>query len=653
MVHSCPQCGVFLSFQRKEMLNPDLISGHWYGCPGCARNVCEACGKSSGRRCLQCGDTLEPDQFFPVKLKPREDWRSIVSAILEEPAIFDPVWVVELISCVTETSIHDIDAALDEWTRNRIRDEVFALDILRRLGSTDSCTFIHATEHLWTPEWEQRLSVAAGYYLERADDLTRDALRQRELLQGWLVLAPASRPAGKALLELTLHPDEGVSDLALRVQHLFELPLLYVLEWCVPVLRSGVPARVSAALAVLENALERHSPLDRKTRQEVEQRLCSELAKRGESEVKALVSQLVTSSLPWPVDVVASFVGALDLAGAVLPLLAAALSSRRPGRYRIFDFIAAMGTSAVAAGARALILEHLERAESHDVALPCLRALGRMGTPARELLTLARKWTDTGPENRRKGTLRTLIQLLATMNEGESEELRALCQRLMSATQTIEDRQELLQLVTRLHPSMRRALFPGLPEPAELLLGLFEENQGTSPCLANERLLELHHESPRLRAWLINHVMEEPDDALSSHFFNVAGPECGSLLLLLQRLIADRSARLFLREEWVKALGRIAPDSGSPALRVLYELFLDARERLPLRITAAQTLWSVGVRGLPGTELALVLRDRSASLRAWGLLLAAEVEEGLLASLREDPVALVRQLAIAGSSWLG
>ncbi|QRK09134.1 DUF2381 family protein [Archangium violaceum] len=107
------------------------------------------------------------------------------------------------------------------------------------------------------------------------------------------------------------------------------------------------------------------------------------------------------------------------------------------------------------------------------------------------------------------------MELLVTRDEGESEEFRFLCQRLMCETQTLEESQKLLELVTRLNPLVRQVLFPGFPESAELLLGLLEDTQGTPPRHVDKRLLELHHGSPRLRAWLMNHAMEGPDHVLS------------------------------------------------------------------------------------------------------------------------------------------
>jgi hypothetical protein len=641
VVHSCPLCRRFLTFQRKETLVPDLTAGHWYGCPGCARNVCDTCGQASGRRCLECGDTLEPDQFFPEYLRPQEDWRSLVSGLLEDPTFIERT-SVELIACVTETSIHDIDAAFDDWTRDRFRWEVFSWDIERRLGTSDACDFLGSGELRWTPEWERRLSVAAGYYLERADEATRDALRQRESMREWNLLRPASPLPVKELLALVLHPDKDVAEGAVRMLLQLENPLLDVLDWCVPVLRSGDVARVRLALSALGFAIGRSTHLNARTRREVEQRLCTALAGCGEAELEAIVRRIASSPGPHPADVTASLAGALGLADEVVSLLSAALASRRPGRADMFHFIAAMG--APAASAHPLVLEYLERAESHEAALPPLLALGRMGTQAHELLALAERWLDSGPVEKRLEALRVLVELQEERGDGGSAPLRDRCQRLAGEARTPEERLGLIRLVSGLSPASRQALLPTLPEPAELLTALLEDTEDEPPSLI-DLWVERHHDSPRLRAWLLEHARKKPRDSLSSCLFKVAGPGCGGLLLLLQRLIADRSASLYERDGWIRALGRIAPGPDSPALRMLVTLLLDTRERLDLRLTAARTLWSAGVRDLPGTELAPALRDRSAAIRLWTLLLAGEVEEGLLASLREDPVPLVRRVA--------
>jgi hypothetical protein len=629
---------------------PDLTAGHWFGCPGCGRNVCDRCGRASGRRCLECGDTLEPDRFFPEYLRPQENWRSLVSGMMEESTFIERL-SVELIACVTETSILEIDAALDEWTRGRFRWEVFSWDLERRLGTADACEFLGERELRWTPEWERGLTVATRYYLERADEATRDALRQREALCEWSLLRPAFALPVKALLALILHPDKDVAEVAIRGLSEAGNALPEVLDWCVPVLRSGEEARVRRALDALRYALDEEPLLHGKTRREVEQRLFLALARCGATELETVVRRIAASPRAPSANVTASLVGALGLADEVVPLLSAALVERRPHRQKLCWFLAALGEPA--ASARPVVLELLGRAETHDTALPPLLALARMGTPAPELLTLAQWWLDTGPLEKRLEVLRVLACLLEERGDGGALPLRDRCQRLASEARTPEERQALIWLMSRLPPASRQALFPSLPEPAELLTVLLEDTEDKPPFLA-EFLVKQHQDSPRLRAWLLRHARKEPRDSLSSCFFELAGPEYAGLLLLLQRLIADRSASPYQRSGWIQAVGRIAPGPDSPALHSLVELLLDVRERLELRLTAARTLWSAGARDLPGTELAPALRDRSAAIRCWALLLAGEVEEGLLASLREDPVPLVRRVAMgAGAPRLG
>ena len=56
-------------------------------------------------------------------------------------------------------------------------------------------------------------------------------------------------------------------------------------------------------------------------------------------------------------------------------------------------------------------------------------------------------------------------------------------------------------------------------------------------------------------------------------------------------------------EHWLRTLGRILPGPGSPAHAVLLTALLDPEESVDTRITAARTLWTLGVRALPGTRL--------------------------------------------------
>ena len=138
------------------------------------------------------------------------------------------------------------------------------------------------------------------------------------------------------------------------------------------------------------------------------------------------------------------------------------------------------------------------------------------------------------------------------------------------------------------------------------------------------------------------HAARQPHHYLTGLTLRVAGPECEGLLVLLQRLLADRNTGPFDREPWVKALGRIARGPTSPARALLQRVFLDTRESVHPRLAAAHALWSLGVRDLSGEDLASALRDRSASIRSWALLLTAEVPEKLLSQLREDPSPVVR-----------
>ncbi len=635
---------MFLSFQREETPVPDLVSGHWYGCPGCARNVCGDCGMASGRRCRECGATLEPDQIFPQDLKPLDDWRSYLPT--EDNPYPDFDHGVELISCATESSLPELDAALDDWNRDQFRREVFTHDLSRRLGDTDA--FLPwgkvIRELRWTPEWERRLAVAAGYYRERAEDSTHEVLQQRELLRGWRVLAPASQAALPAILEATLHPDKDLAEEALGMLHLLQPPLPEVLAWSVPLLHRGELAHVRAVLAVLRIVRPRSRPEpDRKTLLAVEQRLREALAGRGEAELEALVRRLLFTVEPRPMDVTAVAIVALGLTGEFLPLLREALSSRRPHQQsKVWSFIASLGEQAETADLRALLLERLARAETHDTALPLLELLGRMGGASGDVFPPLERWTETGPLQKRLEALGLLLQLLGERGESGSEALHVRCQQVAREVHTVEERLALLRLLFRLEPARRNTLFPELPAPTELLGALLEETDGA--CAANvwEHWLEPLLTVPRWRAWLMSHAAREPHHYLTVLTFGVVGPECEGLLLLLQRLLADRNTGPFDRERWVRALGRIARGPTSPARALLQRVFLDTSESVAPRLAAARALWSLGVRDLPVAELAPALRDRSASIRSWALLLTAEVPEELLSQLREDTSPVVR-----------
>ncbi len=637
---------MFLSFQREETPVPDLVSGHWYGCPGCARNVCGDCGRASGRRCRECGATLEPDQIFPQDLKPLDDWRSYLPT--EEDLYLYPGLEhgVELIACATESSLPEIDAALDDWLREQFRRQVFIHDLSRRLGDTDAfMPWGRVIRDLrWTPEWERRLSLAAGYYRERAGDSTREALEQRELLRGWSVLIPASQSALPAILEATLHPDKDLAEEALGVLWRLQPPLPEVLAWSVPILHRGELAHVRAALAVLRTVRPRSGDEpDRKTLLTVEQRLHEALAGRGEAEVEALVRRLLFTVEPWPMEVTAVTIVALGLAGEFLPLLREALSSRRPAQQpKVWSFIASLGEQTGTEDLRALLLERLARAQTHDAALPLLEMLGRMGGASHDVFPPLERWLDTGPTEKRLKALRLLIELLGARGESKSEALRVRCERVIREVRTVEERLALLGLLFELEPARRNTLFPELAEPPELLGALLEETDGACAANVREHWLKPLLTSPRWRAWLMSHAAREPHHSLALLTFRVAGPECEGLLVLLQRLLAARNTGPFDREAWVKALGRIARGPTSPARALLQRVFVDASKSVQPRLAAAHALWSQGVRDLSGEDLASALRDRSASIRSWALLLTAEVPEELLSQLREDPSPVVR-----------
>ncbi|OJT18079.1 hypothetical protein BO221_42060 [Archangium sp. Cb G35] len=645
MVHSCPECRVFLSFQRKETLVPDLVSGHWYGCPGCARNVCGDCGRASGRRCRECGATLEPDQIFPRDLKPLDDWRSYLPS--EDDAYPGFANGVELIACATEDTLPEIDAALDDWNRARFRREVFTHDLSRRLGCADAFMSWGSAirEFRWTPEWERRLAVAADYYRGRVGDVAREALHQRELLRGWGELVPASQSAAPALLEAALHPDADLAEDALQVLHHLQPPLPEVLAWSIPVLRGGELSHVRAALAVLRIVRTRNGPEpDPKTLLAVEQRLGAAFAERGEAELEALVRRLLFTSEPWPMDVTAVAIVALGLTREFVPLLREALSSLRPHQQqRVWRFIASLGEQAETAELRALLLERISRAETHDTALPLLGMLGRMGGACHEVVPQLERWTDTGPTGRRLDALGFLIEFRAARGMHGSEALRARCQRLAQEVHTTEERMGFIRLLFELEPVQRSTLFPELPAPAELLAALLEETDGACAANVEERWLKELLALPRWRSWLMSYAAgARGRHYLTSLMFRVAGPECEGLLVAIQRLLADRNTGPFERMVWVEALGRIARGPTAPARVLLQQVFLDTRESVLTRLAAARALWSLGVRELPVAELAPVLRERSAVIRSWALLFAAEVPEELLAPLREDTSPLVR-----------
>ncbi|HEX8704807.1 MAG TPA: hypothetical protein VF815_38600 [Myxococcaceae bacterium] len=581
MVHSCPECRVFLSFQRKETLNPDLVSGHWYGCPGCARNICAACGMASGRRCRECGATLEPDQFFPRDLKPLEDWREYLPHPEEATQGTDLRSALELIACSTEATIPQIDEALEDWARERFRGEVFTYDLMRRVGSTDY--FIEwggtARELRWTPEWEQRLAVAAAYYREQAGPAGREALELRELLRGWIELAPASLAALPVILDATLHPEDSVSEEARRVFYSLEPPLPEVLAWSVPVLCGGDPGRVLAVLATLRTVRRWHGPeLHWRADLAVAQKLSEALARCGEAEVESLVRRILFTREPWPMDVTAVAIVELGLTAEVEALLKGLLASLLPrAQRRLQSFIASLTAP----------------------------------------VTLA----------------------------SEAEALRARCQQLSREARTVEDRLELMKLSFRLEPAQRSVLLPGVPPPAELLYTLLQETDRSFAADLHESWVKELLCSPDSRAWLLSYAARQPHHYLTTLIFSAAGPESEGLIVLLQRLLADRNTGPAERGRWVRTLGHIASGPHSPASALLRQLFLDARESVSTRLTAARALWSLGVRALPVSELAPALGHRSAAIRSWALLLMGQAPAELLAPLREDPSPLVRWVA--------
>ncbi|WP_224242422.1 hypothetical protein [Hyalangium gracile] len=240
------------------------------------------------------------------------------------------------------------------------------------------------------------------------------------------------------------------------------------------------------------------------------------------------------------------------------------------------------------------------------------------------------------------------IASLSPPEEGASQAFRERCLRLAREGHTVEERLELIQLLFRLASSRRAELVPELPEPAELLATLLEETEGAIGANLYESWMQPLLALPRARAWFMSYVARAPDSYLALLLFRTLGPECEGLMMLLQRLLADRNTGPVDRERWVEALGRIASGPTHPSRALLQAVFLDGRESVSTRIEAASRLWALGVRDVPGAELSTALRDRSAAVRSWALLLSGALPEELLAPLREDASPVVRWVLTHG-----
>ncbi|MFY0562772.1 hypothetical protein ACN28E_02920 [Archangium lansingense] len=155
---------------------------------------------------------------------------------------------------------------------------------------------------------------------------------------------------------------------------------------------------------------------------------------------------------------------------------------------------------------------------------------------------------------------------------------------------TVEERLVLIRLLFKLEPAQRSTLFPDVPEPTELLATLLEETDGACAANIEEDWLTALLSSPRWRSWLMSHAEGAPNHYLTSLTFRVAGPECEGLIVLLQKLLADRNTGPFERVVWVEALGRIARGPTAPARALLQRVFLDTRESVQPRLAAARTL---------------------------------------------------------------
>jgi hypothetical protein len=231
-----------------------------------------------------------------------------------------------------------------------------------------------------------------------------------------------------------------------------------------------------------------------------------------------------------------------------------------------------------------------------------------------------------------------LSQPAAAVGEGPAAALRLLDKEVL----TVEERLERIRLMAALEPAQRSTLFPELPAPAELLFALLQETDGGCSASLEEDWVKELLSWPRSRAWLMAFAAREPHHYLSYLILGAAGPECEGLIVLLQRRLAKRNAAPSDRERWVETLGRIASGPGAPACALVLQVFLNARESVATRMVAARALWALGVRGLPAADVAPALRDRSATLRSWALLLAGELPEELLLPLREEASPLVR-----------
>jgi hypothetical protein len=602
-----------------------------------------------GRHCADCGGALELNQFFPNMLLPRGDWRSLVggrdgSEPDEESGL--PLPSEELIAFVTERSLPEIDSALSDASRAVFVRDVLNFEVRRRLGNLDYLVWLHEPrESRLPPPWKQGLRIAADHYLSRAAPHLGQALELAEVLRGFRAFHPLARLPPRLLREALHSGNELVREALLELLS-SERPPRGEGLWpeVLPLLRSGRREEARFGLSVLQAGMGVAEPSLGHLRDSILERVLDVLAHASEEQL-GTVSVTLAAAAGTRRGTTALLVGALGLAPEFLPLLTQ--PQKRRFQVRALAFLGELGDAA--AEAVPWLLERFAETDKEGH-LRLFRTLAQVGAGDPRVTAFLEERLGEGLSTTRQAAFTALLEL---HRAGRPAWSPPRVQRGLAVVREAMAQGQLRWLITTwadLPDDLRHHLLPGFEGLEQAVLERItqkEEPLSEVTSIETEVLRRWLLASPALHAQLVAHARAHPDDLSTQDVLAAVGPETPGALLLIQHRLRERNGHPWHRQAAVELLRRFVGGHASPAEGLLVDIFVDDREDVATRLTAAECLAPVAGRLQPSAQLVSTLRDGSALIRGWAYLLLGAHGEAHARDLSSDPSPAVRQLVAA------
>lgn len=623
---------------------PDLSFGDWYGCAGCGHYVCPPCGRAAGRRCEECGGTLELNRHFPTVIRPRGEWRDFIG---ESEGMGPQVDSAQLIALVTEHSLPEIDHGLSEACRELFLQEVFRMELSCRLGNLDYLVDLNEPrETRLTPEWKRSLRLVVDYYVSRVPSLGQD-LELAEVLRGLRWFQPLARPCMGAL-RAALHSESQFvrQELLAFLQEQPPLSRAWLWSEVLLLLRSGKREEGAFGLEVLRAALgDNGVSLGFRLETQVIDRVLYRLSQASEEQLGAVWKALMSNTAGESQNLTALLVVTLGLTSEILPLLLQPQKKRHLWN-RAVEFLGELREAAAETVPELLKLS-LEPSQADRTVL--IRTLGKVGAGDPSALAFLREHLGAGELTHRQAAFTTLLKLHRV---GKVEWSEPLAQGGLAVVREALAQGQLTWLIETLEgfpTDWRRRVLPRLEELEGMLLERFaqhEELPSVVISLGKETLRRVVLASPVLHIRLLEHARASPNSAVTQDFLAAVGPETPAALLLIQRRLLERDIHPWSRLGSVELLGSLVGKHSSPAEALLLDLFLAESEEVEIRWSAAKALAPAAGRLQGHERLVPLLQHEAALIRGWAYLLLGENGAVHERELARDPSPAVRQLAV-------